>query len=395
MVRVRRRQGRWHSLADKVWAMPNLHAAWKKVKANRGAAGPDGETLTDFAEDLWENLRRLHEELKAGSYRPKPVRRVYIPKADGKQRPLGIPAVRDRVVQQAVVNILEPIFEPKFADCSFGFRPGRNAHQAIRRVAGWLKAGWQWVVDIDLKGFFDTVDHDVMMAAVSREIADGTVLGWVKAFLTAGVMEEGRLTHAVTGTPQGGVISPLLANIYLNHFDQEMERRGCKLVRYADDLVLVARLERKAEHWLAVARQVLEKDLKLTINEEKTKLAHAHWEGFCFLGHAHDHGYWKPREKAITAFKDRIRELTGRQRGVSLTRMLRELAPVLRGWGNYFRLGAVKQMYQVLDRWVRMRIRSYVHKRKVVQSMDENLRIEKLAAAGLVSLVSLIPGPAR
>lgn len=395
MVKERKRQGRWYSLADKVWAVPNLLAAWKKVKANRGAAGPDGETLKHFAERLEDNLTRLHEELKAGSYRPKPVRRVYIPKADGKQRPLGIPAVRDRVVQQALVNVLEPIFEPKFADCSHGFRPGRNAHQAIRRVAGWIKAGWRWVVDLDLKAFFDTVDHEVLMAAVSREIADGTVLGWVKAFLTAGVMEDGKLTHAVTGTPQGGVISPLLANIYLNHFDQEMERRGYKLVRYADDLVMVARLKRKAEHLLAVARQVLEKDLKLTVNEEKTKLAHAHWDGFCFLGHEHSHRYWRPREKALNAFKDRVRELTGRQRGVSLKRVLRELNPVLRGWGQYFCKGAVRTLFASLDQWVRMRIRSFVHKRKVQQSADENLRNERLATAGLVSLMSLLPGHAR
>jgi group II intron reverse transcriptase/maturase len=213
------RQHKWYSLYDKVYNPGNLALAWELVRANKGAAGVDGESIEDFERELPENLQRLHEELRGKTYRPEPVRRVYIPKPDGRQRPLGIPAVRDRVVQQALRNKLEPIFEPEFLECSYGFRPGRSAHMALDQITAYLDEGYTWVVDLDLKSYFDTIPHDRLIDCVAAKVSDGSVLRLTRAMLEAGVMESGVVEDSETGTPQGGVISPLLANLYLHRFD--------------------------------------------------------------------------------------------------------------------------------------------------------------------------------
>ena len=381
---------KYHSLYDKVYAMGNLSEAWDRVKENKGAGGVDGESIQQFAKDWERNLAELQRLLKEKRYVPPPVRRHYIPKPDGRMRPLGIPTVRDRIVQQAVKNILEPIFEPQFKDCSYGFRPGRSAHQAAGKLRAYAAAGYRWVVDADIQGFFDNLDHGLLLQFLRERVVDGSVLKLISAWLTAGVMEEGAVRTVVAGTPQGGVISPLLANIYLDQFDRIMEERGYRLIRYADDFVVMCKLERKAKRALEVSKEILEGKLKLTLHPEKTRIVHIR-DGFDFLGFQFRGHYQRPRAKTLSSFKERVRRVTRRQQGKNLKQVVKVLNPVIRGWGGYQRRGDVKTLFTELDKWVRMRLRAFKEKKKAVRHQNRRIPNRWLAKQGLISLTSLLP----
>lgn len=357
----REREGRkWYSLIDKIWAKPNLEEAFKEVKRNRGAAGIDRMTIKAFELQLEHHLEVLQQTLKHKTYRPKPVRRVYIPKADGTQRPLGIPTVGDRVVQAAAKRILEPIFEAEFMDCSYGFRPGRSAHMALEKIRKDLEAGYRYVIDADLKSYFDTIPHDKLIAMVKETVVDRSVLGLLETFLTAGIMDGGSFHMNEQGTPQGGVISPLLANIYLHPLDRVMTERGHRLTRYADDFVICCKTQKGAERVLKSVIKLLEKEMGLTVHPEKTKIVNSKKETFMFLGHEFKPGNrMVPSNKAMTAFKERIKEITKRNQTVNVQELVKKkLNPYLRGWGNYFGTGNVSKRFRDLDGWIRRRLRS-------------------------------------
>lgn len=383
-----------HSLIDKVYALPNLYLAWERVRSNRGTGGVDGMTLKAFESDLGKHLQELHRVLKEGKYQPAPVRRVYIPKSNGETRPLGIPTIRDRLVQQAVLQVLQPLFEPLFEECSYGFRPGRSTHDAIARIEHLRTQGYGWAVEVDLKRFFDTLDHELLIDRVAEEIADGKILKLIRGWLLAGVMEEGEVRTQTAGTPQGGVISPLLANIYLHAFDREMTRRGYQVVRYADDFVVMSKMRRKAQRTLEVCRKILTEDLRLELNAEKTRVV-SFREGFDFLGFRLSWRFKKPRVKSVQSFKGKVRHLTRRQQPKKVDQVIASLNPVIRGWGNYFRRGNWKGLAEELDAWIRMRLRSFIRKRVTVRSKYNALFTKAyFQRKGLVSLTSLLKTPA-
>ena len=317
-------------LLDAVLASDNLSRAWKRVKSNKGAPGIDGVTIEDWpahAREHWPNTRT---QLEGGRYRPQAVRRVEIPKPDGGKRLLGIPTVTDRVVQQAIAQVLTPIFDPTFSDSSFGFRPGRNAHQAIRQVQAFVKAGWRIAVDLDLAKFFDTVNHDVLMNLLSRTIDDKRLLDLIGRYLRAGVLVGEHIEPSYVGTPQGGPLSPLLANILLHQPDQELARRGHRFSRYADDLVILVKSQRAGERVMRSITRYLETCLKLKVNPAKSKVAPM--SECSFLGFTIRSKKIRWTDKALASFKHRVRELTGRSWGVSMEYRLHKL-------GQYVRVG--------------------------------------------------------
>lgn len=387
---------KWYSLYDKVFAPKNLEAAWKRVKKNRGKPGWDRESIDQFQVNWQANLAELHRLLAEKRYAPPPVLRVNIPKEVDqkgrviKTRPLGIPTVRDRIVQQAVVQVIGPIFEADFCDCNCGYRLGRSTHTAIAQVRRYYEEGYRWVVDADIQGFFDALDHELLMRFVRERIVDGSVLGLIGAWLKAGVMEDMKLKLVTTGSPQGGVISPLLANVYLHQFDRVMVERGYRLVRYADDFVILCKLERKAERALEVAKQILEGQLKLKVHPEKTRVVHFR-DGFDFLGCRFRGRYIGPREKSLVKFKERVRRLTARQRGKNLKQVLEDLVPVIRGWGNYHARYNVKTLFNQLDEWMRMRLRAFLEKKKAVRHQNRRIPTRWLEEQGFVSLSSRLP----
>src|SRR3984893_9737976 len=342
-----------HSLIDKVYQRKNLEMAWEMVKANRGSGGVDGQSLDGFAGQLDQQLDRLHRELKDDVYRPQPVRQVQIPKVGkpGEFRTLGIPTIYDRVCQQALLNRLEPIFEPIFDDANFGYRRGRSAKDAMRKVWKEIEAGGEWIVDADLKDFFASVVHEKLLTLVAQRMSDGRVLRLIEAMLTAGSYGEGHLFPTERGTPQGGVASPLLSNILLTPFDREMRRKGYQLTRYADDWVVTCASAGEARAALEAASRVL-KELGVTINPQKTRIVHVR-HGFEFLGYKIKRGsrpmnlptskiktsarrgslYAYPREKSINHFKEQIRRLTRRCAPVTTQELIQQVNPVVRGWG--------------------------------------------------------------
>lgn len=354
------------SLIDKVWYLPNLRRAWTLVKANHGTWGVDGQSLEAFEAHLEDELQGLQAALKDDAYVPQPGRRVYIPKPDGRRRGLAIPAVRDRVVAQAMRLRLEPHFEPRFAETSYGFRPGRSAHQAIGDVMASLHHGDEWIVEIDIEQFFDTASHERLLAAVAEVVADGRILRLVQAFLQAGVMEEGKKRTLVAGTPQGGVLSPLLSNAFLNTFDHQMLTVGHRAVRYADDSVIVCRTREEAEAALEQVHQILEGQLGLRLHPAKTRVVHI-TEGFEFLGFR----FWRdeeglhlqPRARAIQRLRDKVRYLTRRNQPRRADEIVVLLNPVLRGWGRFFRIGDLRRTGRQLDRWILRRLRAFMAKR--------------------------------
>jgi RNA-directed DNA polymerase len=354
----------WFRLMDKVYAPANLASAYEKVKRRKGSAGIDGQSLAQFDRSRESELAVLHRQLSQKTYRPKAARRVWIDKPGRlEKRPLGIPAVRDRIAQSALRHVLEPIFERTFAEHSYGFRPGRGARDALRRVDGLLKSGRQWVVDADLKSYFDTIPHQRLMPLVQEQVADGSVLALVESYLKAGVLEEGKGWQASEGgTPQGAVISPLLANIYLNPLDHAMARAGWEMVRYADDFVILCESKEDAQKALAAVVGWV-KEAGLTLHPEKTRIVDAAQPGgFDFLGYHFERGMKWPRQKNLERLKERIRQKTKRTNGQSLRAILGEVNQTLRRWYTYFQ-HSKPNTFKELDGYVRGRLRSILRRR--------------------------------
>lgn len=351
---------KWYSLMDKILTMPNMEEAFKEVKRNRGSAGVDGINIKDFEFSLEDNVQVLHKEMRDRTYKSRPVKRVYIPKPDGSQRPLGVPTVRDRVAQAAVRRIIEPIFEKKFLNCSFGFRPNRSAHMAIEKIYTDLSDGYVYVIDADLKAYFDTIPQDKLISLVREEIVDGGVIHLLKSFLQAGVMENGSFYINEKGTPQGGVISPLLANIYLHPLDEIMTTRGHRITRYADDFVICCKSQKGAERVLKSVMRFLKDELGLKVHPEKTKIVNNLESTFVFLGHEFKQAKWiKPSPQAMKKFKEKVKGITKRNQTINVEKLIKErLNPLIRGWGNYFGLWHVKSVFETLDKWIRRRLRS-------------------------------------
>ena len=355
--------GKWHSLMDKVYALPNLRRAFERVKANRGAAGVDHVTVEEFERHLEANLEKLSHALADDSYRPQAVRRHWISKLGSKeQRPLGIPTVRDRVVQAALRAVLEPIFERDFAAQSYGFRPKRGCKDALRRVDTLLKQGYIWVVDADLKSYFDTIPRAELIERVKAKVSDGRIRKLLEAFLTQGVQEEMKVWTPEAGTPQGAVISPLLSNIYLDALDHEMAGKGIEMVRYADDFVVLCRTQGEAQQALEeVQRWTAQAGLML--HPVKTRIVDATQPGgFDFLGYHFEQGRKWPRRKSERKFRDTVRAKTPRTSGQSLQATIVDLNRTLIGWFGYFQ-HSYKTTFATLDHWVRMRLRSLLRHR--------------------------------
>jgi group II intron reverse transcriptase/maturase len=362
-----------HSLTGRI--TPRLmRQAFQAVKRNRGAAGVDKVSIKMFEANLEDNLSALMRDLKTGTFRPRPLRRVQIPKGPGttKLRPLGIPVVRDRVAQEVVRRLLAPIFEPQFHEHSFGFIKGRNCHQAIERALAYHQEGYCVVLDADIQGFFDNLSHRVIMTAVAAEVADGNILRLVEQFLTAGVMEDGVFKPTTIGTPQGGVISPLLANIVLNHLDWQLHNAGFRFVRYADDFVVLCPTHQQAQEALQLVQRILEGDLGLSLSPEKTKIT-TYGKGYDFLGFHLSSRSRRMRDKSVQKFKAKVRELTIRHHNLD-SKAIEELNRVIRGTANYFAVSfsTCRWMFQKLDSWIRMRLRCMKLKRK---NYNDNARL--------------------
>jgi RNA-directed DNA polymerase len=357
------RGGRWHTLIDKVFAERNLYMAISKVVANEGAAGVDHVSTAEFEARRREELVRLSEALRTDSYRPQAVRRTWIDKPGGKEkRPLGIPTVSDRVVQTALLQVLEPIYDSTFSESSYGFRHGRGCHHALERVEALLNEGYVHVVDADLKSYFDTIPHDRLLARVGEKVSDRRVLRLVKMFLEQGVMEGLSEWTPEAGTPQGAVISPLLANIYLNPLDHVAAEAGFAMVRYADDFVILCKTREDAERALEMVRQWVGEN-GLTLHPAKTRLVDTRSEAFEFLGYRFRGDLRVPRSKSRAKFKAAVREKTRRTNGHSLRFIVASLTPTLRGWFAYYR-HCTPGVYRILDSWIRMRLRSILRHRE-------------------------------
>jgi RNA-directed DNA polymerase len=347
-------------LMEAICAPENIVAAARAVARNKGAAGVDGMTVHDLPVALAARWPEIERDLLEGRYQPQPVRRVSIPKPDGGERHLGIPTVFDRVVQQAILQQLQPLWDPTFSEHSYGFRPGRSAHQAVARAQAYVTDGYLFVVDIDLAKFFDRVNHDRLMAAVATRVSDRRLLRLIRSFLTAGVLCNGLVEASLEGTPQGGPLSPLLSNLVLDELDRELERRGHRFVRYADDCNIYVRSEVAGQRVMTSITRFIDRRLKLRVNAEKSAVGRP-WQR-SFLGFTFQEGAELRRcvaEKAITRFKSRVRELTRRSRGVSLERMVSELNPFLRGWAGYFGFSQWREL-ATLDAWVRRRLRCLI-----------------------------------
>lgn len=382
---------KWYSLCDKAFSLQSLRSAFAKVKANDGAKGVDGVTISRFEENLDANLEHLHRQLMAGEYRPHAVRRVWIPKpGTSEKRPLGIPTVKDRVIQTAIKAAIEPIFERKFCDCSFGFRPGRSCHQALSRVWKGLRRGEAYIVDADLRKFFDTIPHQVILDGLEEEISDGKLLALVGLYLKQGVMDGWSWEPTDEGTPQGSVISPLLANIALHSLDLLARDENLNIVRYADDFVILCTSLESAQAALRLV-QVWSSSVGLNLHPEKTQLVdYGNGMGFDFLGFTFCRGDHRPSKKNIQKVRDLIRSKTPRHAGKSLSMIVAELNPSLRGWYNYFKAGS-EQPFLDLDRFVRRRLRAIldVYKgKRPFQSGYTNMRWpnEYFKRAGLFSM---------
>ena len=379
-----------HSLTGRITSKLMMEA-WRKVRRNRGAAGVDKVSIQMFETNLEANLARLMRELKDGSFQPLPARRVYIPKdiKRTKFRPLGIPAVRDRIAQEVLRCLLSPIFEAKFHDHSYGFRPGRGCHQAVEKVLELGRQGYQYVLDADISGFFDNLSHESIIRELSNEVADGNILRLVEKFLRAGIMEGGQLRRMHIGTPQGGVASPLLANIALNMLDWELHHQGYQFVRYADDFVVLCKTASQAEEALALVTDVLDTQLGLQLSDEKTEVTRFH-EGFSFLGFDIKSRFVRMRSKSVENFKNKVRQITRRSHNLDAD-VIGRLNRVIRGVANYFvrSWSHCSDTYRSLDRWIRMRLRCMKLKRKS-KADNAKIRLKHFEHMGLLSLSSFL-----
>jgi len=351
-------------LWEQVWVRQNLLRALHRVESNRGVPGIDGMTVEELRPHLINHWIEIREALNGGWYRPSPVRRVGIPKAEGGERQLGIPTVLDRFIQQAVAQVLTPLFEPHFSPHSYGFRPGRSAHDAMKQAQAHMQDGYDWVVDIDLERFFDRVNHDMLMARVARVVKDKRVLKLIRAYLESGVMVNGVVVETEEGTPQGGPLSPLLSNIMLDDLDKELEERGHKFVRYADDCNVYVKTRRAGERVMGSVVQFLEKKLKLKVNRQKSKVDRASRVKFLGFSFYKYRGEVRIRvaTRLLQRFRQRLRRLTRRTRSGKVEDIIREVNQYLRGWIGYFRLADTPSVFEDLDSWIRRRLRQMVWK---------------------------------
>jgi len=378
-------------LMEQIVDPENMERAWRKVKANRGAPGPDGITLKQFPEHFRSIWPELRQRLLDGTYRPQAARRKTIPKPDGGERLLGIPNITERLVQQAILQVLQPIFDPGFSESSFGFRPRRSAHGAIKQVRSYIQQGYRFVVDMDLSKFFDRVQHDVLMSRVAHRVSDKRLLRVIGRFLRAGVMVNGLVQSSHEGTMQGGPLSPLLANILLDDLDKELEKRGLRFARYADDFQVFVRTHRSARRVFASVQRFLTRKLKLVVNQQKSRIAKANgveFLGFQFVGKRCE---IRVTAKNIAKLKEKVRSITGRSRGISMRRMIGELRQYLRGWMGYFALAATKGVFANLDEWIRRRVRMCFWK----QWRLPRTRIRKLKQLGVPHDVAVPHGTSR
>ena len=364
-------------LLEQILAGENLNLAYKQVKRNKGAGGTDGMQVDELLPFLREHQNELVQSLRDGKYRPQPVRRVEIPKDNGKTRKLGIPTVVDRLIQQAICQVLTPIFEKQFSDNSFGFRPKRSAHDALKRCQTNITDGYRYVVDMDLEKYFDTVNQSKLIQILSETIKDGRVISLIHKFLNAGVMVKGAFERSPEGVPQGGPLSPLLGNIMLNECDKELEKRGHRFVRYADDLMIFCKSKKAAQRTLEHTLPFIEGKLFLKVNREKTKVAHVNYVKY--LGHSfyihRGEGRLRIHPKSIRKLKDKVREVTGRSNGMGIQERKDRLNQVVRGWTNYFKQADAKNILKALDEWLRSRIRMVTWKRwKKTKTRYANLK---------------------
>ena len=371
-------------LLEKVLDRDNLNRAYKRVKANKGAAGMDGMSVEEALPWLKENGNALIESIRNGQYRPSPVRRVEIPKPDGGKRKLGIPTVIDRIIQQAIAQVLIPIYEPKFSDGSFGYRPNRSAKDAIERVRKYAEEGYKYAVCLDLSKYFDTLNHDLLMNMVRETVKDKKLIDLIKKYLKSGVMENGVVMKTREGSPQGGNLSPLLANIYLDKFDKEFESRGVRLVRYADDIVLLAKSQRASERLLETSTRYLEKKLKLKVNAEKSKAVSVYSiRNFKFLGFAlgrNKNGtYIRVHAKSMKKAKNKLRKLTSRSQGRSARTVMENVKVFMQGWLNYYAIADMKNTMEDWNGWLRRRFRMYIWK----QWKKPRTRVSNLIKLGM------------
>lgn len=372
------------NLLERILDRNNLNRAYKQVKRNHGAPGIDGMTVEQALPWLREHRAELLQSIREGKYNPSPVRRKEIPKPDGGVRKLGIPTVVDRIIQQAIARQLQPIYEPLFSDASYGYRPKRSGQQAVRQVKKYAEQGYTYAVEVDLSKYFDTLNHELLMELLRKQIQDKRVTGLIKKYLKAGVMENGVITRTREGSPQGGPLSPLLANIYLNEFDQEMAKRGVKVVRYADDIVVVTKSRRAAEHMLESCRKVLEGKLKLTMNLQKSRVVSLFSNrDFKFLGCClgkNGRGiYIRVHRNSLQKAKQKLRELTNRSQGRNVRVVMAKVKEFIRGWIGYFYIADMKRILQSWDKWLRRRIRMYIWK----QWKKPKTRVQNLKKLGI------------
>jgi RNA-directed DNA polymerase len=370
-------------LMEAVVARENMFSAYEQVMSNKGAAGIDGMTVEQLKPYLQEHWTKIKEELLKGEYQPQPVRCVEIPKPQGGMRQLGIPTVADRLIQQALHQVLSPIFEPEFSESSYGFRPGRSAHQAVRQAREYAAEGRRWVADLDLEKFFDRVNHDVLMSRLARKISDKRVLRTIRRYLQAGMMTGGVMSPRTEGTPQGGPLSPLMSNVLLDELDKELERRGHKFCRYADDCNIYVRSKQAGERVMASVTEFLEKRLRLKVNREKSAVARP-WERK-FLGYSmtwHKQPRLKVAENSIGRLKAKVRMIFSEGTGRSLSQVIKELNTLLRGWMQYFRLAEVKGIFEELDSWIRRKLRCLIW----LRWKRPKTRVKELIKRGLEKL---------
>ncbi len=386
------RAGKWHSLMDKVYKADNLYSAYREVAANKGAPGVDNVTIEDFTAGLIRNVDKLEQQLREGTYRPQSIKRVHIPKpGTGETRPLGIPTVRDRVVQNALRHVLEPILERQFATHSYGFRPNRGCKDALRRVDRLLKEGFKYTVDVDLKSYFDTIPHDRLVMELRKHVADNSIIALVEKFLQAEVLDGLEHWTPVAGAPQGAIISPLLSNLYLNELDHLMAAAGFEMTRYADDFVVQCRTAEEADAALEMVR-AWTTERGLTLHPTKTKIVHVDEEGFEFLGYRFIKHRRFPRQKSLAKFKETIRSKTKRTNGNSLQSIIADVNRTLRGWYEYFK-HCWRTTFPDIDGWTRMRLRSILRKRAGRQGRGFGLDHQRyrnawFAEQGLFSLAT-------